>query len=187
MTIKKILFLFLLPSLAFANFQAGKDYEILQGFKKTEQILEFFNYGCPWCYKIAQIWPDNIKIIKVPVVFHQAWQNYAKAFYLLKATRQEQKLGHELFEKIQNKSLKTQSDLMNYLISQGIAKELVTSAYKSSPSIDLKIQQAMQTLRKYNIKAIPAFIIHNKYKTDLAMAKNPQRLIKIVSYLAKKN
>src|SRR4051794_29877391 len=97
-----ILFLFI-PLLAQAeDFIAGKDYESLKSTIQSEEgnnkipVIEFFSFGCPWCYHIepalAQWTKEQIKSIQfsqVPVVFNKNWAYYAKAYYPANALHME--------------------------------------------------------------------------------------------------
>nr|WP_277619290.1 hypothetical protein [Legionella norrlandica] len=39
----------------------------------------------------------------------------------------------------------------------------------------------------YQINAVPAFVVNNKYKTDLQMAGSEERLFEILDYLIRKS
>lgn len=201
--LKKLIAVFmLLPSLALAaDFIEGKDYLVVsqapvQGNAKPAVILEFFSYGCPWCYKIdvpfnkwAKVLESNKQVTKVPVVFKPEWALYAKAYYTANTLALSDKLSPLLFKAIQDekKPLNSKQAMIDFFVAHGVDREIAKSAFENSPTIDMKVTEGMSLMAHYQINAIPAFVIHNKYKTDLQMAGSPERLFELMSYLVKKS
>lgn len=200
---KLIAVFFLLPAMALAaSFVEGKDYQIVtnpnttNNKNKTPIIEEFFSYGCPWCYKLERpldTWVskmgNNIQFERVPVVFKPTWELYAKAYYTAKTLALSGKMDPLLFKAIQEdrKPLDSKQAMINFFISQGVDKEIAKSAFENSPSIDMRVQNGLSLMGTYQISAVPAFVVNNKYKTDLQMAKTPERLFEILNYLARKS
>ncbi len=200
--LKKFLSLVLLiPSLLFAaDFIEGKDYQIVAqapiGDNKEPMVTEFFSYGCPWCYRIEPAFNQwalnlnkNVIINKVPVVFKPDWDLYAKAYYTAKALALTDKLSPILFKSIQieHKPLNSKPAMINFFVSQGVDREIAKSAFENSPTIDMHVKNGMELMAHYQINAVPAFVVNNKYKTDLQMAGNQERLFEILNYLLKKS
>ncbi|PJD94212.1 MAG: disulfide bond formation protein DsbA [Legionella sp.] len=199
--LKKILaLLLLLPALSFAaEFIEGKDYQLVNGpsleRNKAPVIMEFFSYGCPWCYKIeaplAQ-WlassQNKVTLERVPVVFKPDWELYAKAYYTAKTLAMLNKMEPALFKAIQeeHKPLNTNQAMIHFFTTQGLDREIASSAFEHSSTIDLQVKEGMNLMALYSIHAVPAFVINNKYKTDLQMAENPERLLEIMNFLLKK-
>jgi thiol:disulfide interchange protein DsbA len=198
---KFLALLLLLPTLALAaSFVEGKDFQIVQNpsanaASKQPLIEEFFSYGCPWCFKIeATIEPwisslgDNVKFERIPVVFKPSWDLYAKAYYTAKILALSDKLNPLLFKTIQveKNPLESKQSMINFFVAQGVDKEVAKSAFENSPTIDMHVQSGMKLMSIYQINAIPAFVVNQKYKTDLQMAGSPQRLLEILNYLARK-
>lgn len=192
--------LVLLPTLCFAaDFVEGKDYSVVaspqvESSSKVPTITEFFSFGCPWCYRIdAQVneWVHkmgkSITFEQVPVVFKPDWQLYAQAYYTAKTLAMIEKLNPLLFKAIQEdkKPLNTKQAMVDFLVAHGLDKEIASSAFENSPTIEMRVSNGMALMANYQINAIPAFVINNKYKTDLQMAGSPERLLEILDYLAK--
>ena len=200
--LKKLIGLVLLvPSLVFAaDFVEGKDYQVVAGAQvergKAPVVTEFFSYGCPWCYKIDSPfnqWSLGLNkaatIDKVPVVFKPDWELYAKAYYTAKTLALADKLSPILFKSIQDEhqSLNTKQAMINFFASHGVDREIAKSAFENSPTIDMRVKNGMQLMAQYQINAVPAFVVNNKYKTDLQMAGSPERLFEIMNFLVKKS
>lgn len=182
------------------DFIAGKDYVILhdQAPSKTAaksiEVLEFFSYGCPWCYKLEapmHQWLSqhpNVHLVQSPVVFHQEWELYAKAFYTAKVLNLEEKLSPKLFATIQDdqQPLNTPKAMIDFFVAQGVQKSTAQSAFSNSPTIDLKIKAGMKLMAQYRIQAVPAVVVQGKYKTDLQMAQSLDRFFLLLDFLASK-
>lgn len=200
---KFVYLLLLLPTMALAaSFVEGKDYQVvtnpqaISNKSKTPIIQEFFSYGCPWCFKIEgplNQWVNkmgkNVQFERVPVVFKPSWELYAKAYYTAKTLALSDKLTPALFKTIQvdRKPLDSKQMMINFFVSQGVDKEIAKSAFENSPTIDMRVQSGMSLMGAYQVNAVPAFVVNNKYKTDLQLAGSPERLLEILDYLVRKS
>lgn len=199
---KLICLFFILPGLVLAaNFKEGVDYLVVSNPQAKEipnkktLVTEFFSYGCPWCYKIdapLNQWALNMKsgieLERVPVVFKPEWNIYAKAYYTAKTLALSDKLNPKLFKAIQDDKnpLSSNQSMTDFFVVNDVDKEIAKSAFENSPTIDMKVQNGMTLLANYQIKGVPAFVVNNKYQTDLQMAGNQERLFQILDYLVKK-
>lgn len=196
------LFCFISLQLHAENFVAGKDYVVLNtsANASTDQnkveVMEFFSYGCPWCYKLEkpmQEWAekhaDKVVLIRTPVVFHPEWQLYAKAFYTAKLLGIEKKMTPLLFNAIQEqkKSLKNPEDMIAFFVKNGVDESTARSAFLNSPTVDLEIKDGMKKMGQYQIQAVPSIVVNGQYKTDLQMAQSVERFFAILDFLIKKS
>ena len=201
---KKLLgILFFLPAMALAaEFIEGKDFQIISNPQaadikiKGPIVTEFFSYGCPWCYKMeapVNEWVGKqgktVQLDRVPVVFKPNWELYAKAYYTVKTLALTQKLNPLLFQAIQDKKqlLDSKQAMVDFFVAQGVDKEIAKSAFENSPTIDMRVNNGMALMARYQISAVPAFVINYTYKTDLQMAGSPERLFEIMDYLMRKS
>lgn len=199
--IKKLLgILLFLPAIALAaEFIEGKDYMLITNPQpstvKVPVITEFFSYGCPSCYKIDApftTWANqlgkSIQLERVPVVFRPEWELYAKAYYTAKMLAMTDKMSPVLFKTIQDDKNKLDSKqaMIALFVAQGIDPAIAKSAFENSPSVDLRVAEGMRLMAQYQITSVPAFVVNNKYKTDVQMAQSPERLLQLLEYLMKK-
>jgi thiol:disulfide interchange protein DsbA len=193
--------LFLLPNLVLAAAcLEGKDYLVISNPEPNLSldkplVTEFFSYGCPGCYKIEpqlnqwlQQVGQTVRLNKVPVIFHAGWELYAKAYYTAKILALSNKINPILFKAIQEdkKILNTQELMVDFLVMQGLDKEIIRSAFSNSSTIDTYINNGTALMARYQITGVPAFVINNKYKTDLKMAGSPEHLLEVLDYLVRK-
>lgn len=94
-----------------------------------------------------------------------------------------------LFKAIQEerKPLDSKQSMISFFVAQGVDREIAKSAFENSPTIDMRVQNGMSLMGTYQINAVPAFVVNNKYKTDLQMAGNPERLLELLNYLTRKS
>jgi thiol:disulfide interchange protein DsbA len=186
--------LLLFPLLVFAEtFVEGKDFEVIskQQTASKPSMVEFFSFGCPWCYKLEptiQSWKTEhpqVDFSRVPVVFHESWKLYAKAYYAAHLLQIEDKMSAALFKAVQvdKKSLNNEKAMIDFFVAQGVDKETAESAFQYSTIIDMKLKEGDALMANYQIKGVPAFIVNGRYKVDLQMAKNPERLVGILDHL----
>ncbi len=196
--LKKLMMLLCwLPMLVMAeDFKAGKDFDILTDKPKvirTQAVVEeFFSYGCPWCYRLEPVlkgWLEQhthtITFIQTPVIFNQKWTYYAKAFYVAQALKRADEFNDKLFKAIQvnHEDLASDKAMITFFTKHGADKALIESAFQNSVAMDLKLKQATAKMARYQIMAVPAFVVNQHYKTDLSQAQNPKRLLMILDYL----
>lgn len=197
--LRRLLFIIsLLPVLAFAEqFVAGQDYEIINDGQSTTRhtpamVTEFFSYGCPWCYRIEPALSEwrkqnhsKITFNRIPVVFHKEWTYYAKAFYTAQLLSVSDKMDPLLFKAIQTdkKTLSSNQDMIDFFIAQGVNKDIAESAFTHSTTVDMNVSEGNSLMGRFRINAVPAFVINERYKTDLQMAKGEERLLKVLDFL----
>jgi thiol:disulfide interchange protein DsbA len=201
--LKRLIFIILfLPWLAFAEeFAVGKDYEIINSGTPPVTsgkipIIEFFSYGCPWCYRIepalnswVQQQGNKIQFSRVPVVFHKDWKLYAKAYYTANLLGLEDKLSPALFKAIQTdkRALANKEAMINFFTAEGVKEDTAKSAFENSTTIDMQLTEGLISMSRFHINAVPAVVVNNQYKIDLQMAKNQERFFQILDFLMHKS
>ncbi len=196
-----VIFLLLpLSSMAQAKFVAGKDYKVVpisttaSAHKpNTVTVMEFFNYGCPWCFHLEpalKTWkktlPKYVEFKRVPLVFEGGWNLYAKAYYIAQALKIESKITPKIFYAIHKSSrpLKTNKQMVAFFVEQGVTSKAADSAFNYSPAIDAKVRQVSNVMKKYKVYTIPTILVGSKYRVSLAMAGGDgKRMMEIVNYL----
>ena len=199
--------IFSLPIIGFAeNFIAGKDYEIINNTSTYElanqntscnkqiKVVEFFYYGCHWCYLLEpqlMQWvkeQKKIKFSRVAVIFNKDWLYYAKAYYLAALIGQDKKLSRNLFQAIQVKKqvLNNNQAMINFFIANGIDQEIAKNAFENSTTIEMQISNSHILMSQFIIKGVPAIIINNQFKVDLQMTRGMENFFKVLDFLITK-
>lgn len=206
------LMILLLPIAAFAATQTAAQFSDGKQFKsvtpnasvptrfqlsaKKVLVVEFFSYGCPWCFHLeptVEKWlkskPDYVEFKRIPVVFESGWQVYAKAYYTAEALGKLKTITPAIFNAIhkQGLDLSDETKMEKLFESHGVSKQDFESAYNFSPGIGVELQRASKLMLAYKVFQVPTFVIDGKYMTNSAMNKgSDKQLIQVVNYLVNK-
>lgn len=183
------------------TFQLGRDYQMISqpvtdvssDKKGRVEIIEFFSYYCPACYRlnpIIQEWveaqKDNIEFIKIPVLFRAQWEPLARAYYIAEAYGIEHDLDQALFSAVQreNRKLTTPEEIAPFFEKYGVSSEDFMNAYNFSSQIDIKLQRGRNLLQQYAVFEIPTLVVNGQYVTNPGMVNGDRnRLFAVLNYL----
>lgn len=190
------------------RYQDGKDYQrapqsitdspTVQDFKKEAQgkvqVIEFFSYGCSWCYKLDPFvdkWeknlPNYVSFQRIPVEFQASWHNLAKAYYTAQNLHVLDKIHAVLFSAIQNSQItdSAQPILQKFFVEQGVKAEDFDKTFTSF-DVDHKQKWGSAMSQAYRVTAVPAIIVQGPsgtYVSTVRMAGSEENLLKVVDYL----
>lgn len=196
------IFLFITSSFVYAAlYQEGRDYAVIanhhqQAAASNIEVIEFFSYGCPWCYKLEsnlKSWqkslPKQVNFSRVPVIFERSWDVYAKAYYTAVILGINHRLTPALFNEIQVKGnkLNTNEAMMNFFIQSGVEEKIAKSAFFSSPTINERVRMGILKMQQFQIRSVPSIVINGHYRVDVAMAGGDTvKFFNIVDFLIAK-
>ena len=161
-----------------------------QDSKKVE-IIEFFWYGCPHCFKFEPLlnkWKDslpaNVQFIRQPAIFSSLWGKHAKLYFTAEALGIVDKVHADLFDAIQNKKQKLtkEEDVAKFFVAHGVDEAKFREAYHSF-LVDSKMRQAKAMAPRYGITGVPAVIINGKYKTNGPIAGSHEKMLEVMDKL----
>jgi protein dithiol oxidoreductase (disulfide-forming) len=160
-----------------AELTAGRDYVLLQTPQPPDtpgkiEVIEFFSYGCPHCYSLNPLFnnwsaklPADVVIKKVAVGFGRPqWVNLAKTYYALDSMGQTKKLDNAVFDAVHRQQLPftDEHSIMEWVGKQGVDKTKFTAAY-SSFSVNTRLAQSEQLIRRYKIDQVPTLTVGGKF------------------------
>lgn len=169
----------------------GKEYKSVVETPASEEpvIVEYFSYACPHCYSMEAYldkWkkqkPEAITFKRVPVIFRDSWEPYARAYYIAEHIGRLEELHAKLFyfTHEEKKRIKNNRDLKAFFVANGVdPKEfdgLVTSFV-----VDSQVNQARQLAKQFQITSTPMFIINDKYQTSGSMAGDYSTLFEVLN------
>lgn len=186
-----------------ASFQAGREYQVIQNnlgvttpASSKIKVIEFFSFGCPWCFHVEpdlEAWlkhvPKDVEFDRVPVVFETGWDSLAKLYYTAKGLQVSEPLILPIFKAIQeqDQNLTDVNLAKQFFVQHGVSAQDFDSAYNFSPGIDAQLQRGDALMKSYGVYAVPSFVVNGKYVTNMSMANgDTKRLLKIVDYLVNK-
>jgi len=165
------------------------------------QIIEFFSYSCPACYKIESKVSefknsiknnDKIKFKKLPVVFHENWLNAAKLYFTVKKLDLGDKFNDYAFNTIHNNSSYTitEFDIRKMIDNFNLQhpKEKIdgrkfSDVFKSN-IINRDVKQSMRLFYALNLKSSPVFVINGKYIVSPQNFNDLNTMFKVIKNLA---
>ena len=183
-----LLLAFAVSSSAAAQLVVGKDYRAISPAQPTEsgkkvEVLEFFWYGCPHCNALQpslKAWlkqkPADVEFRRVPAVLADTWVPLTRAYYALEATGAVEKLHHEVFSAIHEKSVKLQEPkvLFDWVAQHGVDRQKFADAYGSF-GVQSRTQRAVDMSRNYDISGTPTITVDGKYLVAPSMTLKPNR------------
>lgn len=183
--------------------RAGLDItnnELVQDLAKEAnnkvQVIEFFSYGCSWCYHLdphIEQWrknaPANVSFQRIPVEFHPSWGTLTKAYYTQVDLNAVDKIHADLFHALQTEKIPNgaEATLRQYFMSKGIKEKDFNQTYNSF-DVTRKQKWANAMSRAYRITAVPAIIVQGPkgtFMTSVTMAGSDNGLVKVLNYLVK--
>lgn len=177
-----------------ANAQSG--YEVLESPLRTGntekiEVIEFFWYGCPHCFRFEpqlEAWkktlPDNVEFINAAPPLNAAWKIHSQAFYAAQVTGIADQFHEPMFNAIHidKKPMRKPKDIVKLVESLGLDSEKFQKAMKSF-NVDAKIRQSMQMAINAGVNSVPTVIVNGKYRTSGSIAGSYENLIKVLNDL----
>ncbi|HVA54524.1 MAG TPA: thiol:disulfide interchange protein DsbA/DsbL [Gammaproteobacteria bacterium] len=184
-----------------ATFLEGTNYVPVTPAQPTSvgpgqiEVIEFFWYGCPHCFGVEpylEAWlknkPANVVFKRIPA----AWPGGehmdidAKAFYTAQALGIAEKINEPLFNAIhlqnQLNLTNSQNALQRFFAKYGANKQQFDAAWNSF-GVQLKMNQALQTLQRYGVQGVPTFIINGQWMTGAGYQMPYPDIVKCVEFL----
>ncbi|HEX4330719.1 MAG TPA: thiol:disulfide interchange protein DsbA/DsbL [Usitatibacter sp.] len=176
--------------------QAGLPYTKLEPPQPTEgngkiEVIEFFWYGCPHCYRLEpslNAWlknkPADVDFKRVHALPSAAWAPDAKIFYTLEAMNLVDSLHDKVFDAIHkdNKNLKSPKVLDEWLKQNGVDPAKYHDVEKSF-SVDSKLKRANQLTVAYKVDGVPRVIVDGKFATGPEEAGGEDRIMGAVDQM----
>jgi thiol:disulfide interchange protein DsbA len=176
------------------TFIEGKDYKVLKTESKPNTVIEFFNPGCPACFHAEpaiEAWlktkSASVQFTRTPLSFHKEWEIYSRAYYVAVGLKIENKMLPTLFNAIQtqHKGLQKPSEMAALFMK--VRGEHYTAAQiqatLNSVMVTGQLSAAQQQMDQYQIEELPSFVVSGKYFVSGSLAKSPERMMQVVTYL----
>jgi thiol:disulfide interchange protein DsbA len=193
-------------ALAQQSFVEGRDYQTLspalpQTGSKIE-VVEFFWYGCPHCYRLQKPWEpwlaangSKVAYKAQPAVMGKSWEPMAKAHHaMLMAGGFDPALHQKFFSAIHEKKMKIQE------LDKGEPKALyaMVAAEKGAPyaakfksayesfGMGQQIAKDRDLQKTYKLEGTPTIVVAGKYSVNPGMSRGEEGMVPVVDFLVKK-
>ena len=189
-----------LSSLVYADYDEGIEYEVLSKIQPAPtdgkvEVIEFFSYGCPHCYRFEpyiEKWKetksDNVVFIHVPAVFSDYWGSLATLYYAAEVLGIEDKVHIDIFEAVsaiqaKRKKVHPFEDLKAVFEKHGVSAEKFKQALESF-NVNKKTRRAKTMTQTYGISSVPNVVVQGKYRTNGTLAQGHANVFKVVDFLS---
>ena len=177
--------------------QEGADFLVLDKPALTEagagkiEVVEFFWYSCPHCYRfepLLQEWikqmPKDVVLRRAPVAFRPDFEPQQRLYFVLEAMGKFEELHTKVFNAIhvERQVLNTADLVIAWAEKQGVNKAKFTEAYNSFP-VATKTRKATLLQDSYKVDGVPALGVAGKYYTSGALAQTMERALVVTDYL----
>lgn len=164
----------LLCSTAFAAVQLGRDYTLMNPVQPTStkkiEVLEFFFYECPHCYKLheklapwGKTMPADVEMTFIPTIFRDSTEPLARTFYSLESMGRIKEFDDDIYQAAYKQiPLYDLESIQQFLAIRGVDQAKFASNYNSF-TVNSKIARAKQLIRTYNIQGTPTLVVDGKY------------------------
>ncbi len=158
------------------------------------EVLEFFWYGCPHCFRFEPTiskWiknkPANVNFMRVPAPINPSWVPHTKAYYALEMMGKGEQYHGALFKAIHidRKKIRDLASITKFLVSQGVNEKAFKDAVNSF-AVEMRVRKAMQLTKNYKLSGVPMLAVNGKYTISAQQAGGYDGMINIANYLISK-
>jgi len=177
------------PALAAGGYRALDGPQPANDPDKIE-VIEFFWYGCPHCYRfepMIQQWAQqekapNVEFRHVPAILSRAWELHGRAFYAAKVMGVLDRFHQPMFDKLHedHRGLSNEDEIRDFVDSLGIDGDQFVKTMNSF-AVDTKIRRARSLQKAYGVSGTPTVVIDGRYVTSGSMAGSLQRMIQVIN------
>jgi thiol:disulfide interchange protein DsbA len=157
------------------------------------EVIEFFWYGCPYCFQLEPFlegWlkrkPPDVDFRRAPAVFRQSWLAHARLFHVLDSLGELARLHPAVYHAIHvdRQKLIDAEETAEWAASKGIDRSRFIAAY-NAPEMDRKVEQSVADTRRYDIKGTPSVVVDGRYVTSTGMSESISGVIGILDDLVR--
>ncbi|WP_438863422.1 thiol:disulfide interchange protein DsbA/DsbL [Neptunicella sp.] len=190
-----------LQACAQEQWKEGEHYEVIaEKATAKPEILEFFSFWCPHCFRFESIvtdlqkkLPDDVKFKKIHVNFMgfttpEIQEEATKAMMVARVLKQEELLNSAIFKYIhvQRAHITSIKDLKNIFIVNGVDGDTFDKQVAGF-SVNSLFLQNNKTIDEYrsHVNSVPTFIVNGKYKAKFTRDMNGDDIVNLILWLTK--
>ncbi len=155
------------------------------------EVVEFFWYGCPFCYQLQaplENWlkrkSTDVELRRIPTIFRDSWVPHARLFYTLETLGEVNRLHQAVYHSlhVEKESLNTPNGSADWAARNGVDPTRWLAAYMSA-EVDRKVGEARALTRTYAIQGTPSVVVDGRYLTSSGMTETVPGVMPIVEGL----
>lgn len=155
------------------------------------EVVEFFWYGCPYCYQLQaplEGWlktkPADVSLRRIPAIFRESWVPHARLYYTLEALGELPRLHQIVYRSMHEErmNLNSAEATAEWARQNGVDAARLLAIY-NSVDIDRKVDDSRRFTRSYAIKGTPSLIVDGRFLTSSGMSETVAGVIPILEDL----
>jgi len=157
------------------------------------EVVEFFWYGCPHCYRFQPHlgeWldegpPEHVEFKQVPALLSPGWEVHARAFYAAQLMGELDRFHDAFYDAIHadNQRLDSRAAIADFAASLGIDGERFASTMDSF-AVENRLREARQLNRDYRVSGTPSVGVGGEYTISPSDAGSYAEMISLVEQRA---
>lgn len=190
--------MFVFAGAVFAAALPGKGYTLLNPVQPTStdkiEVLEFFFYECPHCFHLRgelrnweKTMPGDVQLTFVPTIFRDSTEPLARTFYALESMGKIKQMDDAIYQAIhiRQANLYDLDTIGAFVASNGVDRNKFAATYQSF-TVNSKIANAKQMIRRYGINGTPTLVVDGKYVITGLLPADTIRVLNEVIAMARK-
>jgi len=162
----------------------------LQDASKIE-VIDFFWYGCPYCYELLpqfNEWlktkPDDVVVRRIPAVLRESWLAQAHMYYTLDVLGEADKFHDRVFDAHHKERLISNipEQVAEWALKNGLDKDKWQEAYHSK-EVQTRVIRAVEMSRAYAVSGTPAIVVDGRFMSTSGMSGGVKNLVPVMEAL----
>lgn len=160
------------------RFQPGRHYQVLtsagpRSSAEPIEVVEFFWYGCPACFSfepLVERWkqqlPDDVRFIRIPVMWSADHERYARLYYAAEALGRIDEMHQQVFRDfhLDNRRLRNDADVEAFFARFGVSSEQFREAWNAfSVTSNLNNARRLGSPAGYGINSTPTVVVNGRF------------------------
>ena len=176
-----------------ASLTEGKDYKKIAEPQPVQiagkpEVIEFFWYGCPHCYKAeaaVQAWRQSkdkdVNFIRLPAQWAPAMIEHQKMALSLQALKKSDEIEPKVFKAIQEqgRALDSADKITAFMVENALDESTWEQTFNSF-NINTEVAKADALFKAYKLQGVPAFVVNGKYLVQGTNARSLQVVNKLI-------
>ena len=176
-----------------ASLVEGTDYKKIATPQPVQmvgkpEVIEFFWYGCPHCYKAeaaVQAWKPtkakDVNFIRLPAQWAPAMIQHQKIAISLQTLKKSDEIEPKVFQAIQEQGLALSSEakIEEFMVENGVDKATWAQTFNSF-NTNTEVAKADALFKSYGLQGVPAFVVNGKYLVQGTNARSLQVVNKLI-------
>lgn len=182
-----------------AGYTEGTHYMRLDSPVETSdpgriEVMEYFSYACPHCYKFDPLlasWEheiaDDVVFERTPAIFNRMYQWFAQVYYTAEVLDVLERAHVPMFRLLHDERQmpNTVEKLADFFEPYGVSRDEFESTFKSI-GVRARIQQAVargEAYQKGGVNGVPTIIVDGRYIVDSTHAGGYEGMLAVTDFL----